>query len=55
MSSTRVPNSELVAASSFAIVMVVNVGVTPYVESILLLALTAAFTGPRPLWGTSGE
>lgn len=44
MSSTRCPTLNWLLLPLFVIVMVVNVGVTPYVESILLFTLTAAFT-----------
>ena len=44
MSSTRCPTLNWLLLPLFVIVMVVNVGVTPYIESILLFTLTAAFT-----------
>ena len=44
VSSTQCPTLNRLLLPLFAIVMVVNVGVTPYVESVLLFALTAAFT-----------
>lgn len=44
MSSTRCPTLNWLLAPLFLVVMVVNVGVTSYVESILLFTLTTAFT-----------
>uniref|UniRef100_A0A8D0STJ7 Ethanolaminephosphotransferase 1 n=2 Tax=Sus scrofa TaxID=9823 RepID=A0A8D0STJ7_PIG len=44
MSSTRCPTLNWLLAPLFLVVMVVNVGVTSYVESIFLFTLTTAFT-----------